>query len=56
MTKKKIPLTNSPRVLAALERIKSQKERKYNKYGEWYHSGKAADYELEIVDMRAVMR
>ena len=54
--KKKIPFTNSPEVMAALERIKSQKVRRYNKYGEWVHSGKPSPFELEIVDMRAVLR
>lgn len=42
--------------MAALERIKAKKVRKYNKYGEWAHSGKPSPFEMEIVDMRAVMR
>ncbi len=55
MAKKKKPISNSPEVLAELERIRSQKVRRYNKYGEWARAGKPG-FNIEILDMRAVLK
>lgn len=54
MEKKERNISNSPRVMAELERIKSQKVRKYNKLGEWMHSGTPGF--IDIIDMKAVMK
>lgn len=56
MAKKEIPLTNSPRVLADLKRIKAQKNRRLNKFGEWYESNDPNKFNIEVLDWRAVMR
>lgn len=53
--KKKIPFTNNPEVMAALERIKSQKVKRYNKLGEWIEAGRPG-FNIEVVDMKAVLR
>ncbi len=55
MPKKQRPISNSPEVLAELERIKSQKVRKYNKLGKWFHAGQPG-FNIEVLDMKAVMR
>ena len=54
MEKKERNISNSPRVMAELERIKSQKVRKFNKLGEWMHSGTPGF--IDIIDMKAVMK
>lgn len=51
----KKPISNSPRVMEELRRIKAQKERRYNKLGEWINAGRPG-FNIEVVDMRAVMR
>ncbi len=53
---KEIPLTNSPRVMAQLERIRKDKNRKLNKLGEWLRSDAPDKFRIEIYDMRAVMK
>lgn len=56
METKKAKTTYSPAILAELKRIKSQKVRKYNKLGEWYYSDKPGKFNIEVVDMRAVLK
>lgn len=56
MAKKEIPLTNSPRVLADLERIKAQKHQRLNKLGEWYYSNDPNKLSVEVHDWKAVLK
>lgn len=46
---KEIPLTNSPRVMAQLERIRKDKNRKLNKLGEWLRSDAKPVFDLSVM-------
>lgn len=54
--RKKKPISNSPRVMAQLEKIKANKNRRLSKLGEWYMSDAPDKLHVEIYDMRAILR
>lgn len=47
--KQQLPFTNSPKVMANLKKIKSQKNRRYNKIGEWVRSNSEPVIDLSVL-------
>lgn len=49
-------MTNSKEFIESLKRIRAQKERKYNKVGEWVNTRKEAPFTYEEKDLKFILK